>query len=199
MKSLFFILILTMSIIAVMLSTVSTHSADEPPEDVPAVTVDQIVSQLHTVEELVSLKVAVSGIVSGTQPGARFWQGESSLVLLVRGQAIYGVDLSGVDVAVNGDRVTITLPEPRIIDHWVDVDRTETWQRRAGRFRCDDAQSLEQACWSSAKAIILEAAAQDRHREMARIRIERIIAELLRDAPAHTSVQVRWSQINFDA
>lgn len=186
------ILLLVGAIIAIgwALSVKPVSNNNDPP---PVVKVDQIVSQLQTVEELASLKVAVSGIVSGTQPGARFWQGESRLVLLVRGTAIYSVDLSRVEVDVVGDSVTITVPDPRISDHWVDVDRTEIWQRHSGRFRRDEGLSLEAACWASAKAMVYEAALAKNHQEIAKIRVERIIAELLRDAAHRISVQVRWA------
>ena len=192
MRTLILLLVGGIITIGWMLSLKPESEKTKPP---PVMTVDRIVSQLRTVEELASLKVAVSGIVSGTQPGARFWQGESRLVLLARGHAIYSVDLSRIEVVVTGSSVTITLPEPQISDYWVDVDRTEVWERRTGRFRLDEGLSLQSACWADALAMVHEAAASSSHRQMARAHAEQTVHAVVRGAPGGATthrVEVRW-------
>ena len=77
----------------------------------------------------------MSGIVNASQPDRHWWQGESRLVLLVRGPALYWIDLTELDVDIQKDRISICLQPPRVAEVWVDGERSQIWRREIGRFR----------------------------------------------------------------
>jgi len=178
--------------------TLSKLQQSQPPiekETALVVSTDRIVSHLMPVQELASLKVGASGIVRARQPGQYFWQGESTLVMLVRGQAIYSIDLSTIELNASGETVIITLDPPRISDYWVDVEETEIWERHVGRFRSADNSDIDVACWASARSLVFQAANAEHHQKIARNHAEHTIRSVLLDAVECSSVRtvhVQW-------
>jgi hypothetical protein len=85
---------------SMLIITGCRDNSDADNSNEPEVTIETIVARLQPIQELSTLKVSVSGIVNASQPGKHWWQGESRLVLLVRGEALYSIDVSKITVDV---------------------------------------------------------------------------------------------------
>jgi hypothetical protein len=104
------VLLLTGAILAI--DGCSSDSAQPKNVPEPEVTTEIIVARLQEIQQLTSLRISASGIVHGSQPGRRFYQGTSRMVLLVRGEAIYSVDLTDIGLEFGMNHLAITLPPP---------------------------------------------------------------------------------------
>ena len=96
------------------------------PIDAPAV-----VSQVHELKELVTVRYVVQKAVSVTED--RQPLGKESILLMVEGRANAGVDLAAVtqyDVQVSGKTIRIRLPHAQIFDVYVDEKNSKVWDRR---------------------------------------------------------------------
>ncbi len=164
----------------------------ETPE--PEVTVETIVARLQPIQELSTLKVSVSGIVNASQPGRHWWQGENRLVLLVRGQALYSIDLSGLKVEVEEGRVRIELPPPRVAEAWVDVEQSRIWKREVGRFRSENQVRLEEEAWHSAHKLVKAGAETESHLRLAMVRTENRITGIVHQVDAGLQVEILWRE-----
>ncbi len=110
------------------------------PTKNPSITVETILAELEPLSRLTTLKAEVSGIVTVSQPGRYIWHGTNRMVLIARGCALYGLDLRDARVDLGGEVVRICLPEPAVVDAWVDVERSVIWANEIGRFRRFDHQ-----------------------------------------------------------
>ncbi len=164
-------------------------SGDQKEKE-PEVDVETIIATLQPLSELATLRVGVSGIVNASQDGRHWWQGSSRMVMLVRGAALYSVDLSKVGVEIEADQVTINLPQPRILNAWVDVDRTVIWEKERGRFREHHPVKLEEQAWHAAKQMVWDAASASQYRDDAARHAEALIRTLV--APLGLDALVAW-------
>jgi hypothetical protein len=90
---------------------------------------------LHEIERLnhlVTVKYNVSRIVSLTEPKKPF--GEESILLMVEGQALAGVDLTCLTVSdlrySRSRSVTVHLPRAKLFNVFLNEKRTKVWDRR---------------------------------------------------------------------
>src|SRR5215471_10315678 len=91
------------------------------PIDAPAV-----VSQVRGLKELVTVRYVVQKVVGLKE--ARQPLGEESLLLMVQGRALAGVDLGSItqyDVQMTGKKIKIRLPAPQILDVAIDEKNTK--------------------------------------------------------------------------
>jgi Protein of unknown function (DUF4230) len=95
------------------------------PADPPAV-----VTQVRGLKELVTVHYVVQKVVGVTEP--REPLGRESILLMVQGHALAGVDLGSItqfDVRVTGKKIRIRLPHAQILDVSIDEKNTKVWDR----------------------------------------------------------------------
>ncbi|HYZ83946.1 MAG TPA: DUF4230 domain-containing protein, partial [Bryobacteraceae bacterium] len=81
--------------------------------------------------ELATVKYSVQKVVAVTEPKQPF--GSESLLLIVQGRVVAGVDLQALrpaDVFVGPDYVQVRLPDPKILHVYLDEKHTQVWDRR---------------------------------------------------------------------
>jgi hypothetical protein len=82
--------------------------------------------------QLVTVKYRIQHVVGMTEPKVPL--GEESILLMVQGQALAGVDLATLtqdDVAISGSRsVTLQLPAAKLLNVFLDEKATKVWDRR---------------------------------------------------------------------
>lgn len=95
--------------------------------DTPAV-----VRQVQQMNDLVTVRYVVEKVVALQQQ--RHPLGSESILLLVQARVLAGVHLSGItqyDVSVTGRHaVRIKLPQPKILDAYINEKQTKVWDRR---------------------------------------------------------------------
>lgn len=160
----------------------------------PEATTEIIVARLQEIRQLASLRISASGIVHGSQRGRRFYQGTSRMVLLVRGEAIYSVDLTDVFIQFDAHHLEITLPPPEITATWVDVERSRIWSRTRGWFREDHPEKLERACWAAARDLVYQSANRPEHAKTASMSIEALIARIVHDIDPAIQTRIQWRE-----
>ena len=91
-----------------------------------------VVTQVKQLRQLVTVKYSIQDVVGLREEKVPF--GEESILLMVKGQAIAGVDLSAVkprDVRyVDKRAVIVTLPRAKLLDTTLDENQTKVWDRR---------------------------------------------------------------------
>lgn len=91
-----------------------------------------IVRQVQPLKELVTVRCSIQRVVGLKEPKTPL--GEESILLMVQGEALAGVDLQGVssrDIAFAGPRtVTITLPRAKLFNVFLDEKYTKVWDRQ---------------------------------------------------------------------
>ena len=92
---------------------------------------DALVTQVKQLHELVTVRYGIQDVVGLREAKIPF--GEESILLMVKGEALAGVDLSAItsrDVRYVGKRaVIITLPHAKIFDAMLDEKQTKVWDR----------------------------------------------------------------------
>lgn len=100
--------------------------------DGSAASTPALLQQIERLNHLVTVKYTVSRIVSLKEPKVPF--GEESILLMVEGQALAGVDLTCLTVSdVHRGRprsVTVHLPQARLMNVFLNEKRTKVWDRR---------------------------------------------------------------------
>ena len=91
-----------------------------------------VLHEIERLNQLVTVKYTVSRVVSLTEPKTPF--GEESILLMVEGQALAGVDLTCLttgDLRFSHARaVTVHLPRPKLLHVFLNEKRTKVWDRR---------------------------------------------------------------------
>jgi Protein of unknown function (DUF4230) len=116
-----------------------------------------ILQQVQTVSELVTVKYVMEKVVVLEDVK---WYGENRVLLVAHGVVKAGVDLSQLkdgDIQTNGERITIRLPLPQIIDCYLDEKQTSVIERSTGLLRTFD-KDLEQTARQQAVADMRTAA-----------------------------------------
>ncbi len=136
-------------------------------EDQPAKTTTSpvVVEGIQDLDQLATVRWRESAVITRQSGGSQFEQfftGEKVL-LVAAGDVEAGVDLSKIgrdDVRVNGDEVTIRLPDPEILSASLDEDKTRIYDRDFGllNFHPDD-DLVEEARGKAEEKV--EAAARD--------------------------------------
>ena len=104
-----------------------------------------VVEGIRDLNQLATVRLTASVLITGESGGTgleRIFFGERVLLVAV-GEVEAGVDLANMgeeDVHIDGDRVTIRLPEPEILSTSLDEDETDVYDRDFGplNFRPND-------------------------------------------------------------
>ncbi|MBV9767201.1 MAG: DUF4230 domain-containing protein [Acidobacteriaceae bacterium] len=90
-----------------------------------------VVTQVKQLNQLVTVRYSIQRVVGLTEPKVPL--GEESILLMVEGEALAGVDLSGLtprDVSRAGKRaVVITLPPAKLFNAFLNEKQTKVWDR----------------------------------------------------------------------
>ena len=143
-----------------------------------------VVRQVQTLSELVTVKYVIEKVVILDDVK---WYGESRVLLLAHGNVKAGINLSELksdDVKISGKRITVRLPPERILDAYLDDNRTEIIERTTGILRQFD-KDLEQNARRQAVDDIRRAARE---------------SGILKDARerAHLQLEVLFRQLGFE-
>ncbi|MBV8896651.1 MAG: DUF4230 domain-containing protein [Acidobacteriaceae bacterium] len=91
-----------------------------------------IVTEITRLNQLVTVKYSIQRVVGLHEPKIPI--GEESILLMVQGEALAGIDLSKLkpgDVNYNGPHsVLITLPRARLMNVFLDEKQTKVWDRQ---------------------------------------------------------------------
>ena len=91
-----------------------------------------VITQVKKLNQLVTVKYRIQHVVGLTEPKVPL--GEESILLMVQGQALAGVDLAALtqdDVAVGGKRsVSPARPAAKLLNVFLDEKETKVWDRR---------------------------------------------------------------------
>lgn len=89
-----------------------------------------VVKEVRQLNQLVTVKYGIEKVVGMKEEKSPL--GEESILLLVQGKVLAGVDLGGLkpsDVVLNGDAAVIRLAQPRIQEAFLDEKYTKVWDR----------------------------------------------------------------------
>jgi hypothetical protein len=91
-----------------------------------------VVTQVQRLNQLVTVKYSIQRVVGLREPKVPI--GEESILLMVQGEALAGVDLSRLkpaDVHYAGKQsVVITLPRAKLVNVFLDEKQTKVWDRQ---------------------------------------------------------------------
>lgn len=91
-----------------------------------------VITEVRKLNQLATVKYNIQRVVGLREQKVPF--GEESILLMVQGEAIAGVDLSGLkapDVTSSGPRsVVITLPAAKLLNVFLDEKQTKVWDRQ---------------------------------------------------------------------
>lgn len=124
-----------------------------------------IVEQIRKLSRLETVDYSIDKIVEGQKNFAllpNFLTGDK-LLLIAHGEVIAGVDLSQLrssDITVNGQSVTVRLPQPQILSSRLDNQRTRVYSRDTGLLATADS-TLESTVRQAAEQQITQAAISD--------------------------------------
>jgi hypothetical protein len=89
-----------------------------------------VVKEIRELNELITVKYSIEKVVGLKEQKSPV--GSESILLLVRGKVLAGIDLSGLNsdaVTINRDRVLIHLMPPHIEDVYLDEQYSKVWDR----------------------------------------------------------------------
>lgn len=93
---------------------------------------DAVITEVKRLNQLVTVKYSIQRVVGLREPKVPL--GEESILLMVQGEALAGVDLSKLkqnDVAYTGRQsVAITLPSARLLNVYLDEKQTKVWDHQ---------------------------------------------------------------------
>ncbi len=131
---------------------------------------EAVVQGIQRLNELATVKYTTQVIVTEEQnprilqqPLPEFLTGEKVLLMAV-GEVQAGIDLEELgqrDIQVEGQRVTIDLPQARILDSSLDEDRTKLYDRDRGLLRIRGNDALLEEARRDAEDRMVEAARQN--------------------------------------
>ena len=89
-----------------------------------------VIKEIRPLNELVTVKYGIEKVVGMKEEKSPV--GAESILLLVQGKVLAGVDLADLqpaDVIITGGVAHIRLPEPRIQEAFIDEKNTKVWDR----------------------------------------------------------------------
>jgi hypothetical protein len=125
-----------------------------------------VVEGIQKLDQLAAVHWTESVVVTRESGGTRleqFLTGERVL-LVATGEVGAGVDLAEIgedDVRADGDRVTIDLPEPRVLSSSLDEDRTRVYDRDRGLLNLGADDVLVQEARQDAEAEVVGTAKEN--------------------------------------
>jgi Protein of unknown function (DUF4230) len=131
------------------------------------INVDQptVVRQIQQLQRLETVSYTMDKIISGEHANAylpKFLAGDR-LLLVVHGEVVAGINLARlqpVDVLIQGQKVSIHLPEAEVFSTRIDNAKTKVYSRDTGLFSSPDP-NLESEVRQEAERQLLQAALQD--------------------------------------
>ena len=103
----------------------------------PQVTSALLMSKLEDCSDLTTAEVTYTGLVHYDDGGIPFLtQKKYSMIYSATIEA--GIDMSGVEIEVTDDKVTVTLPEVQVDDPQVDLDSIDFYDESFAIFNWDD-------------------------------------------------------------
>ncbi len=152
----------------------------------PTVTLDMsrptIIEQVRALSKLETVHYNLQKVVSGesTGPLPDFLTSDK-ILLVAQGEVVAGIDLGKLksgDITVDGESVTIRLPEPEILYSKIDNDKTYVYDRQTGIFSKPDP-NLETQLRQAAETEIVQAAMEDGIISKARTNAEQVLRTLI--------------------
>jgi len=152
----------------------------------PTVTLDMsrptVIEQVRALSKLETVHYNLQKVVSGKSAGPLPEFLTSDKILLVaQGEVVGGIDLGKLksgDITVEGNKVTVRLPEPEILYSKIDNDKTYVYDRQTGIFNKPDP-NLETQLRQAAEKEIIQAAIEDGIINKARTNAEQVIRTLI--------------------
>jgi hypothetical protein len=90
-----------------------------------------IITEVHKLNQLVTVRYSIQRVVGIKEPKVPV--GEESILLMVQGEVLAGVDLDRVrarDLQYAGNRsIVVALPPAQILNNFLDEDQTKVWDR----------------------------------------------------------------------
>lgn len=125
-----------------------------------------VVEGIRELDELATVRLTESVVVTRESGGSRLEQALTGerVLLVASGEVEAGVDLAEIgqdDVRVNGEAVTIRLPEPEILDSSLDEENTRVYDRDRGLLNLGADDALVQEARLDAEREILSAAREN--------------------------------------
>lgn len=125
-----------------------------------------VVEGIQELDRLATVRWTESVVVTRESGGTQleqFLTGER-ILLVATGEVEAGVDLAEIgedDVRVDGDRVTIDLPEPQILSSSLDEERTRVYDRDRGLLNLGADEVLVQEARQDAEAEVVATAEEN--------------------------------------
>jgi len=170
-------------------------TAPQPEAEVETRSV--LVQQIRGASELTTAVFAMESVVPTRRDRtvAGYTVGTTTLLYIAYGEVRAGVDLSDLrpsDIQIEGDRITVTLPAPEILDSKIDVTRSTVYDYDRGFLSLgpDAAPELQQLAQTETLNKIVETACQENLLQEASTRAELTVTQLLTTA-GYDEVTVR--------
>jgi len=145
-----------------------------------------VVEQVRGASELTTAVYTMESVVPASRDRTlgNYVIGKTTLLYIAYGEVRAGVDLSALqpmDVTVQGDRVQIQLPPPEILDHKIDVNRSQVYDYDRGFLGLgpDVAPELQELAQRETLQRILTAACENGILEQANDRAETVVTRFL--------------------
>lgn len=91
-----------------------------------------VITEVHKLNQLVTVRYSIQRVVGIREPKVPV--GEESILLMVQGEVLAGVDLDRVrtrDVEYGANRsIVIALPRAQMLNSFLDEDQTKVWDRQ---------------------------------------------------------------------
>jgi hypothetical protein len=127
LKPLFLALSLTAALILIVLALrLGRRSWSFNSLDAPTVLV-----RIKQLKQLVTVRYSIQRVVGITEP--RVPLGSESILIMVQGEALAGVDLAALtpkDLRLSGDRVLVRLPDAKLLDTFLDEKHIKVWDHQ---------------------------------------------------------------------
>lgn len=154
-----------------------------------------IVSHLQRLNRLETARQITNHIVEvEASNGLPVWLAGERVLLIARVEAVAGVDLSEVkpeQIRVEGKRVQMRLPEPRLLNVSINEAHTKVYDRKRGWLVFQPDKEIETRARQQAIAEAREAALKGELTELARRNAQERLTELMRSL-GFEEVEVRF-------
>jgi len=140
---------------------VATPTLTPTSTPTPTPTPRVIVNNINALGRLETIQYVMQVIIDLEDQPGDIWEqiaGIDKLLLIATGEVVAGFDMRQVtpsNILVRGDKVTITLPQPKIFYSRVDNEKTYIYERQAGLLRRPDP-NLETEARRLAERALLE-------------------------------------------
>lgn len=169
--------------------------------DVQSLVIQQVRDASELTTALYSLQAVVPTRRDATLAGVVL--GTTRLLYIAQGEVRAGVDLSQLSpqaIQIEGDRVQVQLPSPRILSQSIDVNRSRVYDYNRGFLNLgpDVAPELQSLAQQEALQQVVQAACRDGVLERASDRARLVVTQLLRGA-GYTTITVTFPAVAPDA